>query len=428
MSNIIDYNAFYELEQRLENARKQTKQLYTQINYVKSKNQDSDLHTMSRSMLSTKFEQEVSLNSNLSFNKYQGTREQGCNLRYLRTLNGHHNKIADLKWSQDSTTILSASQDGFMILWDASTGLKKNAVLLENQWVLSCAISPNKKLAASAGLDNHCTIYKIDKENTLDQRVVAILKGHTGYISECEFISNYQILSASGDMTACKWDIIKGMKLMEYTEHLGDILALSTPKRFENSGVDSFNNNVFATAGSDGYLLLWDSRQRNSAQKFLIGDTDVGCLQFFSDNNAIAAGSDDGLVRLFDLRADCKIAEYSVMHQLHKLKEYSNSKTKLNTPQNSYYSTLESSSLLSKNTEYDAEGVLSMDFSNSGRLLYACYPNYGCVVWDTLKGEVVGMLQDHSSRINKVKSSNNGFGVMTGSWDNSIKMWTPGYT
>ena len=52
--------------------------------------------------------------------KYQNS----CNLTLYNTLRGHQNKIAKLCWSSDSSKILSASQDGFMIIWDAVTGFK----------------------------------------------------------------------------------------------------------------------------------------------------------------------------------------------------------------------------------------------------------------------------------------------------------------
>ena len=29
----------------------------------------------------------------------------------------------------------------------------------------------------------------------------------------------------------------------------------------------------------------------------------------------------------------------------------------------------------------------------SGRFLYSCYSEYGCVVWDTLKSEIVGIIE-----------------------------------
>ena len=442
-NNNINTDSYTELEERLNKAREDTKQLYAQINYIKSKNQDSDLITMAKnvpSILSNNNNNSNSptissaLNNTSPGGRFNYTSssvsERGSNLKNARTLKGHHNKIQDVKWSQDSSTVLSASQDGFMLLWDAATGWKKNAIVLENQWVLSCAISPNKRFVASAGLDNHCTVYKIDGDDVVQQKIVSIFKGHTCYISECEFLSNNFILTASGDMTACKWDITKGMKTMEFSEHLGDILALATPKSFNNGEYDSLNNNIFATAGSDGHIFLWDSRQQKSVQKFLVGDTDVGSLQFFSDNNAIASGSDDGLVRLFDLRADCKIAEYSIMQKQHLLSKQfkqTNGNNKVNTPLTPFSKNIESTSLFTSDSTYDIDGVVSIDFSSSGRLLYVCYSNYGCVIWDTLKGEVVGTLDGHNNRIVKVKSSNNGFGVLTGSWDETIKIWTPGY-
>ena len=420
-----------DLQYRLQLARDETRQLHNQLDIIKNTNEDANLLGMSRtinSLLGTNQTGNISGTSTF----LRSSLANANNMKNARVLRGHHNKIADMKWSRDFENIISASQDGYMIVWDPATGFKKNAVVLDNQWVLACAISPSSRLVASAGLNNHCTVYKVDNTSMIQQKTVSIFKGHTCYISECEFQSDTSIITASGDMTACLWDIPKSMKKTDFSEHLGDVLALALPK----SGFHA--ENTFATAGSDGYVLVWDSRQKNSVQKFLVGDTDIGSLQFFSDGNSIASGSDDGVVRLFDLRADCKIADYSLVNKFQSLNKYhlqppTEYRMTPHSEQSPFGSSKQqqnndSASIRTKDSTFDTSGVVSFDFSVSGRLMYVAYSNYGCLIWDTLKGEIVGTLEGHSNRITKVKSSPNGFGVLTGSWDETIKLWTPSYS
>ena len=173
------------IQQKITFARQESKHLYVQIDKVKSKIQDANLFEMSPQVPS------------LAKNK--------INLQSTLTLKGHNNKISDFRWSRDSKSILSASQDGFMLIWDTASGLKRNAIPLDSQWVLSCALSPSGNLAASAGLNNNCTIYRVSKENRVQQNVVSIFKGHTCYISDIEFLDNSHIITSSGDMTCALW-------------------------------------------------------------------------------------------------------------------------------------------------------------------------------------------------------------------------------
>lgn len=422
---IQDISAIEEdIQQKINFARQETKNLYIQIDKVKKKTQDADLFEMTRKV--------PPLNKKL------------INLKPIVDLKGHNNKIADFQWSKNSKNILSASQDGFMLIWDVATGLKQHAIPLDSQWVLSCAISPSGNLVASAGLNNNCTIYKISKENRVRQNIISIFKGHTGYVSSIDFLDETQILSASGDMTCALWDIPKAKRVREYTDHLGDVLALCLPNNIEQ-------NNIFASCGSDGYLYIWDTRMQANVQNFFVSDSDVSTVRFFHGDNTILTGSDDGTISMFDLRSDCSLANYTLSVGLEHQRSvnptittntttttttttitdtYNNLKHYYSPSTMQYNSTTPKSPTISaiSSSYLDNQGVVSIDFSKSGRLMYACYTDLGCVVWDILNTEVVGKLEGHTNRVTSVKTSPDGLAVCTGSWDTIMKIWTPSYS
>ncbi|CAJ0754319.1 13407_t:CDS:2, partial [Entrophospora sp. SA101] len=142
-------------------------------------------------------------------------------MKIRRTLKGHLAKIYAMHWASDQRHLVSASQDGKLIVWDAPTTNKVHAIPLKSSWVMTCAYAPTGDFVACGGLDNICSIYNLKtKEGSV--KVARELAAHTGYLSCCRFISDRQILTSSGDMTCMLWDIVAGMKVLEFNDHTGD--------------------------------------------------------------------------------------------------------------------------------------------------------------------------------------------------------------
>lgn len=140
-----------------------------------------------------------------------------------RTLKGHLAKIYAMHWAQDKRHLVSASQDGKLIVWDAYTTNKVHAIPLRSSWVMTCAYAPSGNFVACGGLDNVCSIYNLrSKEGAV--KVARELAAHTGYLSCCRFLNDRQILTSSGDMTCMLWDVDAGVRVMEFNDHTGDVM------------------------------------------------------------------------------------------------------------------------------------------------------------------------------------------------------------
>lgn len=58
--------------------------------------------------------------------------------------------------------LVSASQDGKLIVWDSYTTNKVHAIPLRSSWVMTCAYAPSGSYVACGGLDNICSIYRYE--------------------------------------------------------------------------------------------------------------------------------------------------------------------------------------------------------------------------------------------------------------------------
>ena len=144
-------------------------------------------------------------------------------IKVRRVLKGHLAKVYALHWSNDQRHVVSASQDGKLIVWDTYTTNKVHAIPLKSSWVMTCAYAPSGNFVACGGLDNLCSIYSLKGKET-PTKPVRELVGHTGYLSCCRFLNDRQILTSSGDMTCMLWDIEANQKTMDFVDHSGDVM------------------------------------------------------------------------------------------------------------------------------------------------------------------------------------------------------------
>jgi guanine nucleotide-binding protein G(I)/G(S)/G(T) subunit beta-1 len=84
-----------------------------------------------------------------------------------RVLKGHFGKIYAVAWGPDSRRLVSASQDGKLIIWNAFTTFKESVIVLRSSWVMTCAYSPNGQMVAAGGLDNTVSVYKLASDSGL---------------------------------------------------------------------------------------------------------------------------------------------------------------------------------------------------------------------------------------------------------------------
>ncbi|CAN1255707.1 Guanine nucleotide-binding protein subunit beta-2 [Linum perenne] len=313
-----------------------------------------------------------------------------------RTLQGHTGKVYSLDWTSEKNRIVSASQDGRLIVWNALTSQKTHAIKLPCAWVMTCAFSPSGQSVACGGLDSVCSIFNLnspaDKDGNLP--VSRMLTGHKGYISCCQYVPNEDahLITSSGDQTCALWDTTTGLRTSLFggefqSGHTGDVQSLS---------INETNSRMFVSGSCDGTARLWDTRIASRASRTFYGHKgDVNTVKFFPDGNRFGTGSDDGTCRLFDIRTGHQLQVYYQEH----------------------------------GDENEVPNVTSIAFSISGRLLVASYSNGDCYVWDTLLAKVVlnlGSLQNsHEARISCLGFSSDGSALCTGSYDTNLKVTLP---
>jgi guanine nucleotide-binding protein G(I)/G(S)/G(T) subunit beta-1 len=316
------------------------------------------------------------MQSDLPFEqKGQGIME----IKPRRTLKGHFGKIYSMHWSTDGNKLVSASQDGKLIIWNAFSNLKTCAIPLRSSWVMTCAYSESGHFVACGGLDNVCSVYNVNDEDATagdtNRKSYAELQQHEGYLSCCRFLKNdNQIITSSGDTHCILWDVETKKPIRQFDGHSSDAMSVSLP------GDD---DNTFISGSCDTTAKLWDVRAGQNAQLTFHGhESDINSVQFFPDGKCFATASDDASCRLYDIRS------------FRQLNAYWNDKV--------------------------SPGVTSVAFSKSGRYLICGYDETFASVWNTVQPyaeEELKKLSQHENRVSCLGVTQDGSALCTGSWD-----------
>lgn len=322
-----------------------------------------------------------------------------------RSLRGHYGKVYSADWGGDNVSVVSAGQDGRLIIWNGFTENKKEVFRLKSAWVMTCAYEKDEnQLVACGGLDNTVSIYHVTKGGSHYSHTghfgnyhipLYSLVGHEGYISDIKFWNtnissgtpsssssslvnnNLQLLSSSGDSTIILWDVTTGTKKQIFNDHTSDVMSVSC---------HPYDPNLFVSGSCDTYVRVWDIRTGHSVRNFGGHLSDVNVVNFFPSGTAVASGSDDASIRMFDLRSSGSV------------------------------------NILSEDRIMC--GVTDLTFSKTGRLLFSSYEESYIIAWETIAKEgTFHELKGHRNRVSTLGVNISGNALLSGSWDTELAIW-----
>jgi len=295
-----------------------------------------------------------------------------------KLLKGHFGKVYAMHWAGNGKDLVSASQDGKLIVWDAIQNVKIQAIPLRSSWVMTCAFEQTKgNFVACGGLDNLCSIYQLNQPQVM--RSYRELAAHDGYLSCCRFINESQIITSSGDSTCMLWDVELGQSKLTFSDHEGDVMSVAI--------LPSVDPNMFVSGSCDSFAKIWDIRTGKCTMTFRGHESDINSVTLFPDGKAFGTGSDDSTCRVFDTRSCGEVCEFK--------------------------------------NDMVLCGITSVSFSRSGRILFAGYDDYNCLGWDVLGStdKQAYQIQGHDNRVSCLGVSTDGAALCTGSWDTHLKVW-----
>ena len=283
--------------------------------------------------------------------------------------------------SHHAKWIATGGDDKSAQLWDASNGQRLKKLEAHLAEVTAVAFSPDDRLLATGDTKGHVKLWNIE-----EGRVVAKLDGHSRRISAITFLSDgSRVLTASGDKTVGQWDVATGQELTKLIlKHPDSILAMQPIP-----GSDSV-----ITSCADRKLRVWNTGDAKIAQTLGPFEGDIFSLSVSSDGQRLlAANSEERTVRLWDLESGREVQSPQPSGKLGPLVDLK----------------LHGGLLWSTAFLPGTDDVLTVGGSDAR-------------LWDVKTGREKMSFSPHGV-VASARFSPKGDLIVTGSWDNSAKIW-----
>lgn len=316
-------------------------------------------------------------------------------------------------YSPDGRHIAGAGRDGFIGVWDATSGQSVGPPLEGQTGLVNTVVySPDGRLLATAAVDDTVRIWDADSGKQIHR-----LDGHVTTATGAAFSPDgRRLATVSSEGLLRVWHVESGRLLKTISTGHSDIVSCLA---FSPDG------RLLATAGDDDTVKTWDSVTGDPVGKPLNPDVgNVNALVFSPDGRHLATGGDGGV--LWDVATRQPIGE--------RLGGHTNTITTMAfSPDGRWIATGAADATIRL---WDAETgvwsgigmwghestVLSVSFSPDSSRLVSAGQDATVRIWDPTAG---APLIGHTDKVRAIAYSPDGAVLVSAGYDGTIRFWNP---
>ncbi len=203
----------------------------------------------------------------------------------VRSFEAHGEAVESVAFSLNGQHLLTGGRDDRALLWETETGARLGEFRSQRWSILSVAFHPDGRRIATGCADRTTVLWDV----VTGERVRTV-RGDTGNASSLAFSPDGQrLLTASVGSSASLWDVATGQQVCALEGHSGRVLSVA----FAPDGQSVL------TGAWDNTAVLWDAATGAALQTFRGHEKPVRCVAFRHDSTVAVTGSDDRTAALW---------------------------------------------------------------------------------------------------------------------------------
>jgi WD40 repeat protein len=361
-------------------------------------------------------------------------------------LEGHGSYVNDVRFSPDGQTIVSASGDGRVKLWNLA-GEELKTFKDTNDFLYRVSFSPDGQTIASAGHNGIIKLWSLAGEE------LRTVEGHNGSVRSIRFSPDGQSIATAGEDGTIKLWKASGEHVKTLIEHDSGIRSMSFSPDGQQlvSGIDngtiqlfdldgevirtfrghnreairdvnfSPDGQILASSSGDGTVKLW-SLQGEELQVFNGHSTFVISVRFSPDGKTLASGSGDGVIKLWDLDGKELATLEGHSGWVNGLSFSPDGQTLASASGDRSLKLWNFRAAKHNVVEGHNHELNTVNFSPDGQML-ASASNDGTIKLWNRQGEELNTLKGHAGPVYIADFSTNGQMLASATYDGTVKLW-----
>ena len=335
-------------------------------------------------------------------------------------------RTAALDVTEDGSLIATGGKNNTAVLWDGRTGQQVAVLEGHEDTVTAVRFAPNGTVLATADDRGRCRLWEQDAES-MEWNATHWLRGHSRSINALAFAKDgARLITASGDNTCGQWDVSTGEEMRD--------LILKHPEWVADMAVSADGSRVL-TCCDDGKLRLW-SLEKATLLRTIGPEDDIvyTSVDLSPDGKkALAASAAKSTVKMWDLGTGKELQnlagqkawlEFGGRKGILWAARFAPGGGRVLTigGNDARLWDIDSREMLVRFSPHGA--VAAADISPDGKLLVTGSWDQSAKIWETATGRAILKLDGiHEGFVNSVEFSPDGNRILTGSDDGTARLW-----